>query len=120
MLEFSFDQLAAKLKELAYLNSGLEIVIFDERTDRKQVFKFDGGIATYVADLNANMTAGVPHDLVHGNGGRRRQRRPGGVHGRHRDAVELDAASDSPFDPSMGIGQAPRAELIKYRRNRLA
>src|ERR1041384_8125537 len=57
VLEFSFDQLSTKLRELAYLNSGLEIVITDERTDRKQVFKFEGGIATYVADLNANKTA---------------------------------------------------------------
>jgi DNA gyrase subunit B len=57
VLEFSFEQLATKLKELSYLNSGLEIVIVDERTDRKQVFKFEGGIATYVADLNANKTA---------------------------------------------------------------
>jgi DNA gyrase subunit B len=57
VLEFSFDQLSTKLKELAYLNSGLEIIIVDERTDRRQVFKFEGGIATYVADLNANKTA---------------------------------------------------------------
>src|SRR3954468_12977824 len=57
VLEFSFDQLAQKLRELAYLNSGLEIVIHDERTDRKQSFKFEGGIASYVADLNANKTA---------------------------------------------------------------
>src|ERR1043165_718231 len=56
VLEFSFEQLATKLRELAYLNSGLEIVITDERSDRKQVFKFEGGIATYVADLNANKT----------------------------------------------------------------
>jgi DNA gyrase subunit B len=57
VLEFSFDQLAQKLRELAYLNSGLEIVLHDERTDRKVDFKFEGGIATYVADLNANKTA---------------------------------------------------------------
>ncbi len=57
VLEFSFDQLAQKLRELAYLNSGLEIVIHDERTDRKVEYKFEGGIATYVADLNANKTA---------------------------------------------------------------
>jgi DNA gyrase subunit B len=56
ILEFSFDQLATKLRELAYLNSGLEIEIADERTDRRQLFKFEGGIATYVADLNANKT----------------------------------------------------------------
>ena len=57
VLEFNFDQLAQKLRELAYLNSGLEIVIVDERTDRRADYKFEGGIATYVADLNANKTA---------------------------------------------------------------
>jgi DNA gyrase subunit B len=57
VLEFNFDQLSTKLRELAYLNSGLEISIVDERTDRRQLFKFEGGIATYVADLNANKTA---------------------------------------------------------------
>ena len=56
ILDFSFEQLATKLRELAYLNSGLEIVIHDERTDKQQTFKFEGGIATYVADLNANKT----------------------------------------------------------------
>ncbi|MDQ3366058.1 MAG: DNA topoisomerase (ATP-hydrolyzing) subunit B [Myxococcota bacterium] len=56
VLEFSFDTLAQKLSQLAYLNSGLEIVILDERDERKVVYKFEGGIATYVADLNANKT----------------------------------------------------------------
>ncbi|HEX4453808.1 MAG TPA: DNA topoisomerase (ATP-hydrolyzing) subunit B [Kofleriaceae bacterium] len=57
ILEFSFDQLSTKLRELAYLNSGLEIVIADERAgDKQQTYKFEGGIATYVADLNANKT----------------------------------------------------------------
>jgi DNA gyrase subunit B len=56
ILEFSFDQLAQKLRELAYLNSGLQIVIHDERTDKTLDYKFEGGIATYVADLNANKT----------------------------------------------------------------
>jgi DNA gyrase subunit B len=56
VLEFSFEQLSTKLRELAYLNSGLEIAIVDERNDKRQVFKFEGGIATYVADLNANKT----------------------------------------------------------------
>ena len=56
VLEFSFDQLAQKLRELAYLNSGLQIGIHDERTDRKQEFLFAGGIATYVVDLNSNKT----------------------------------------------------------------
>ena len=57
VLEFSFDQLAIKLRELAYLNRGLEIVIHDERTDKTVSYKFDGGIAEYVKDLNSNKTA---------------------------------------------------------------
>jgi DNA gyrase subunit B len=56
VLEFSFEQLAQKLRELAYLNSGLQIVLTDERSDKRADFKFEGGIATYVADLNANKT----------------------------------------------------------------
>jgi DNA gyrase subunit B len=57
VLEFSFDQLAQKLSQLAYLNSGLEIVIKDERSgqnDRQATYQFEGGIATYVHDLNEN------------------------------------------------------------------
>jgi DNA gyrase subunit B len=65
ILEFSFEQLSTKLRELSYLNSGLEIDIHDERAgheDKRQVFKFEGGIATYVADLNANKT--VVSDII--------------------------------------------------------
>lgn len=57
VLEFSFDTLATKLRELAYLNSGLEIDLFDERTDKRVQYMFEGGIAQYVVDLNQNKTA---------------------------------------------------------------
>src|SRR5262249_24401579 len=56
VLEFSYEQLSQKLRELAYLNSGLLITITDERTDRSGEYKYEGGIATYVADLNSNMS----------------------------------------------------------------
>ncbi|HEY4238455.1 MAG TPA: DNA topoisomerase (ATP-hydrolyzing) subunit B [Kofleriaceae bacterium] len=62
ILTFNFDQLATKLRELAYLNSGLQIVLNDERVDRTADYRFDGGIATYVADLNANKT--VVSDVI--------------------------------------------------------
>ncbi len=62
VLEFSFDQIGQKLRELAYLNSGLQIVIHDERTDKQLEYKFEGGIATYVADLNHNKT--VVSDVI--------------------------------------------------------
>ncbi|MCA9678110.1 MAG: DNA topoisomerase (ATP-hydrolyzing) subunit B [Kofleriaceae bacterium] len=54
--QFSYEQLSQKLRELAYLNSGLTIAIRDERTDRHQEFLFAGGIASFVADLNTNKT----------------------------------------------------------------
>ncbi|MCW5800789.1 MAG: DNA topoisomerase (ATP-hydrolyzing) subunit B [Deltaproteobacteria bacterium] len=58
VIAFSFDQLAQKLRELAYLNSGLLITITDERDgDRRADFKFEGGIATFVKDLNASKNA---------------------------------------------------------------
>ena len=58
VLDFNFDQLAQKLSQLAYLNSGLEIVLKDERAnDKKCVYKYEGGIATYVQDLNVNKVA---------------------------------------------------------------
>ena len=56
VLEFNFETLAQKLRELAYLNSGLIIAIADERTDKKLEFAYGGGIATYVTDMNANKT----------------------------------------------------------------
>jgi DNA gyrase subunit B len=59
VVEFSFDQLAQKLRELAYLNSGLLITITDERAgaeDRREDYKFEGGIATYVKHLSTHKT----------------------------------------------------------------
>jgi len=53
ILQFSYEQLGQKLRELAYLNSGLEINIVDERHDKQQTFRYEGGIATFVADMNS-------------------------------------------------------------------
>jgi DNA gyrase subunit B len=52
--EYSYGALSQRLRELSYLNSGLTIAIRDERTDEKQEFCYEGGIASFVADLNAN------------------------------------------------------------------
>jgi DNA gyrase subunit B len=52
--EFSYGALSQRLRELSYLNSGLTIAIRDERSDEQQVFVYEGGIASFVADLNAN------------------------------------------------------------------
>ena len=56
--EFQVSILEKRLKELAYLNRGLEINLTDERKSKPQVnkFKFDGGIKEFVVDLNKNKT----------------------------------------------------------------
>jgi DNA gyrase subunit B len=54
MTEFSYDTLSQRMRELAYLNTSLEISIVDERNDKRHDFKFAGGLASFVADLNAS------------------------------------------------------------------
>jgi DNA gyrase subunit B len=51
--EFSFDILSQRLRELSYLNRGLSITLEDERTGKSHDFKFEGGLAQFVADLNS-------------------------------------------------------------------
>ncbi len=53
-VEFSFDYLTTRLRELAFLNRGLRIILKDERTDRMHDFKYDGGIREFVEFLNQN------------------------------------------------------------------
>jgi DNA gyrase subunit B len=53
-IEFSYDVLSQRLRELAFLNKGLEIVLKDERSDKESVFKFTGGIVQFVEHLNKN------------------------------------------------------------------
>jgi len=55
-LEISYDTLAQRLRELAFLNSGVEIKLLDERPDRMRetVFRYEGGIVEFVSHLNRN------------------------------------------------------------------
>src|SRR6058998_962782 len=55
-LEFSFDILAQRLRELAFLNKGLAITLKDERREREQVFRYKGGIVSFVEHLNEAKT----------------------------------------------------------------
>ena len=52
--EYHFDTLSSRLRELAFLNKGLQITLIDERQDKKQDFKYDGGIVSFVEFLNKN------------------------------------------------------------------
>ncbi|MFO7871230.1 MAG: DNA topoisomerase (ATP-hydrolyzing) subunit B [Kiritimatiellia bacterium] len=56
-LGFDWDILTQRLRELAFLNKGIEIRLDQEEPERKEVFKFDGGIAEFVEHLNKNKTA---------------------------------------------------------------
>ncbi|HKW86428.1 MAG TPA: DNA gyrase subunit B, partial [Nitrospiraceae bacterium] len=55
-LEFSFDILAQRLRELAFLNKGLEITLKDERKEKEQIFRYKGGIVSFVEHLNEAKT----------------------------------------------------------------
>ena len=53
-IEFKYETVANRLRELAFLNKGLEITLVDERTEKTDKFKFEGGIVSFVQELNKN------------------------------------------------------------------
>ncbi len=59
-IEFSFDTLSNRLRELAFLNKGIKISLTDERTMKDRVFHYEGGIVSFVQLLNQNKN--VLHD----------------------------------------------------------
>lgn len=53
-LDFSFETVAQRLRELAFLNKGVQIILTDDRTQESLRFLYEGGIASFVQHLNKN------------------------------------------------------------------
>jgi DNA gyrase subunit B len=54
VIDFSFDTIAQRLRESAYLTKGVWITLIDERADRERSFYFEGGLQSFVRHLNRN------------------------------------------------------------------
>ncbi len=61
--EYNFDTLSSRLRELAFLNSGLRIKLLDERTGEKMEFFYEGGIKSFIEHTNKNKSP--LHEVIH-------------------------------------------------------
>ena len=57
ILEFSYETLENRFREMAFLNKGIKIIIMDKRTDAKKEFYYEGGIASFVEYINKKKTS---------------------------------------------------------------
>jgi DNA gyrase subunit B len=53
-IDFNFDTISSRLRELAFLNKGVKIIIRDERAEKENSFQYEGGIISFVQHLNKN------------------------------------------------------------------
>ncbi|MEC0089629.1 DNA topoisomerase IV subunit B [Paenibacillus macquariensis] len=64
-INFNYDTLAERVQELAFLNSGLRIVLKDHRSDKQDEFHYEGGASQFVEFLNEGKD--VLHEVIHFN-----------------------------------------------------
>jgi len=50
--EFSFDTLSKRMREMAFLNKGIKLIIREEKTEKEHIFKYEGGIKSFIEFLN--------------------------------------------------------------------
>ncbi|WP_058300544.1 DNA topoisomerase (ATP-hydrolyzing) subunit B [Gorillibacterium timonense] len=65
--EYEYEVLQSRLRELAYLNKGIEINLIDERTDVSHSYRYEGGIVSFVEHLNQNREPLHPAIYVSGS-----------------------------------------------------
>ena len=112
-VEFRAQTLLERLREMAFLNKGLEIVFRDERGDEpaEQIFKYDGGIVDFVAHLNASKEPLFEH-------GHRHRRQPYDKPARSRSRCSGTPASTKACTRSRTTSPPPKAACTKRASRR--
>jgi len=62
-ISYNFNIISARLREMAYLNKGVEIALYDEESDHERTFYFEGGITGFVRHLNRNRAVRHPNPI---------------------------------------------------------
>jgi len=62
-IEFDWERIVRRLRELAFLNQGLRIEVEDERSEKKEIFRYEGGIRAFVKHLNKNREVLFPEPI---------------------------------------------------------
>jgi len=62
-IEFDWERITRRLRELAFLNQRLRIEVEDERSQKKEIFRYEGGISAFVKHLNKNREVLFPEPI---------------------------------------------------------
>lgn len=61
--EFDYETIAARLKEIAFLNAGLRIELFEQKSGKSESYQFNGGVSEFVTYINRNKTTLHPNPI---------------------------------------------------------